>query len=278
MQRVLVCGSAIARGLCEAVVRNDADGARVSGGGRHEAENGIDEWPVTIEESSASVDGVLQDGEDVREGSRIACERSERGLRQRAEISVVILPSIHKKGSKLLCLLFIQIGDSQLRQPISRVPSHHQNRRLRTQDRHEANGVSDVRAVRKRACRCGMRGGEQLLTRNDRLLAGDVQRRNGADALSLCGGEMKQLFWSGALLQMQDFDGAADLLRCLCDGGVQLLASRPLLRRLQSVVRALGARGRLFGRSSCTILSADACDVRSAASMRSVWLLALDAS
>ena len=50
---------------------------------------------------------------------------------------------------------------------------------------------------------------------------------------------MQQLFWSGALLQVQCFDRAADLLRCFCDGGVQLLASLPLLRRLQSDVGAL---------------------------------------
>ena len=69
MQGVLVCRSALARGLCEAVVRNDADGARVSGGGRHEAENSIDEGPISVEESSACVDEVLQHGKDVRKGS-----------------------------------------------------------------------------------------------------------------------------------------------------------------------------------------------------------------
>ena len=54
-------------------MRDDADGARMSGGGRHEAENGIDEGPISVEEGGASVDEVLQHGKDVREGSRIAC-------------------------------------------------------------------------------------------------------------------------------------------------------------------------------------------------------------
>ena len=47
--------------------------------------------------------------------------------------------------------------------------------RLCTQDRHKANGVSDVRTARKCACLCGMRCGEQLLTFDHRLLAGNVE-------------------------------------------------------------------------------------------------------
>jgi len=73
----------------------------------------------SVEESSACVDEMLQDGKDVRKGSRVASEGSEGGLRQRAEVVIIILPSIHEQCCELLCLLVIQIGDSQLRQPVA---------------------------------------------------------------------------------------------------------------------------------------------------------------
>lgn len=57
-----------------------------------------------------------------------------------------------------------------------------------------------------------MRCGEQLLTLDRALFAGNVERRNTADALSFCCRQMQQLFRSGALLQMQCFHKAADLL------------------------------------------------------------------
>jgi hypothetical protein len=92
------------------------------------------------------------------------------------------------------------------------ITAHHEQRGLRTEDRHEANGVSNERAARKRACLCGMRSSELLLTCNHRLLTGNAQRRNSSDALSLRSGEMQQLFRSDALLQMQCLDRTADLL------------------------------------------------------------------
>ncbi len=46
---MLVCRSAVARGGEEVLVRNDADGTRMSSGRSHEAKDCVDEGPVTIE-------------------------------------------------------------------------------------------------------------------------------------------------------------------------------------------------------------------------------------
>lgn len=66
---MLVCRSAVARGGEEVLVRNDADGARVSSRWSHEAKDSIDEWPVTIEEGTFGVNEMLQYCPDVRKGS-----------------------------------------------------------------------------------------------------------------------------------------------------------------------------------------------------------------
>ena len=58
----------------QALLRDDADGAWVSGGRGHEAEHSVNEAPITVEKSSASIDEMLQHGPDVREGSRVALE------------------------------------------------------------------------------------------------------------------------------------------------------------------------------------------------------------
>ena len=104
------------------------------------------------------------------------------------------------------------------------------------------------------------------------MLAGNVKRRHRADVLSHGGGEVDELCRSGALLQLQCLEWAARLLLCLCNRGSELLASLPLLRRLQSVIRALGARNGRVRRSSSTIDTSDTGIVRSAVAMRSVWL------
>ena len=57
---VLVAWHAIASGLEEAALRNDADGARVSSGRSHEAEHSVEEAPAAVEESRATVDEMLQ--------------------------------------------------------------------------------------------------------------------------------------------------------------------------------------------------------------------------
>ena len=90
-----------------------------------------------------------------------------------------------------LASLFGTVRDTELRVIATLVTSHRQEGRLRTQDRHEANGVSNVRTVRKRACLCGVCRGEQLLTLNDRSLARQVNTSNGAKSFAFSGGEMK---------------------------------------------------------------------------------------
>jgi hypothetical protein len=67
----------IARGFSEAVEGNDADGARMRGSGSHETEDGVDEWPVTIEKSSFRVNEMLKECEDMRENSGVALEGCE---------------------------------------------------------------------------------------------------------------------------------------------------------------------------------------------------------
>ena len=82
----------------------------MSGGRRHEAEHCVEEWPVPVEERTASVDEMLQHGEDVREGSRVAGEWSECRLLQRVEICVVVLASVHEQRCKPLRLIRLQVG------------------------------------------------------------------------------------------------------------------------------------------------------------------------
>ena len=53
-----------------------------------------------------------------------------------------------------------RIADAQHTSATACVTAHRDGGGLRTQDRHEADGVSIERPVRKRACLCGMRGGE----------------------------------------------------------------------------------------------------------------------
>ena len=62
IEGMAISGGAVARGGEETSLSDDADGTRVSGGRRHEAEHRVDEAPVAVEESSASVDEVLEDG------------------------------------------------------------------------------------------------------------------------------------------------------------------------------------------------------------------------
>jgi len=69
---MLVCRSAMARRREEIVLGNNADGARVSGRRRHEAEDCVDKAPVTVEEGCTSVDEMLQHSPDVRERGGIA--------------------------------------------------------------------------------------------------------------------------------------------------------------------------------------------------------------
>jgi hypothetical protein len=74
IERMLVRRSAVTRGVEEVLVGDDADGAWMSGTRSHEAEDSIEEAPVAIEKGCACADEMLQDGPDMREGSRVAGE------------------------------------------------------------------------------------------------------------------------------------------------------------------------------------------------------------
>ena len=103
------------------------------------------------------VDEMLQDGKDVREGSGGASEGSKGGCRQLVHVLPMVAASVNYQWSEVLHVLD-GISDAQLGQrlllpiPPSAVTAHREEGRLRTQDRHEANGVSNVRTARKRAC------------------------------------------------------------------------------------------------------------------------------
>ena len=141
---------------------------------------------------------------------------------------------------------------------------------LCTQDRHEADGISDVCPTRKRASLCGMRGGELLLTLDDRLLGGNVQRRHSANRSANRLRQVDQLrrWYSGMLLYCCEW--TVDLLERVGDVSKRLLPPLPLLRRPQHVVGTLRTRNRRVRRSSSTIEPHDAGYVRSAVSMRSM--------
>ena len=167
----------------EVLVRDDADRAGMRGRGRHEAENSIDEGPVAVEEGAASVDEVLQHVEDVREGSGVAREWSQSHRTAVLQLQPAVSSFIHEQACKVLRGLARVgssrsgngVGDAELRVAAACVTSHCDEGGLCAQGRHEANGVSEISPARKRACLCGVCGGEQFLTCNDRLLAGNVQ-------------------------------------------------------------------------------------------------------
>jgi len=136
----------------------------------------------------------------------------------------------------------MRVSDTQHASTAACITADCEKGRLFTQDRHEANGVSDVRSARKRACLCGMCCCELLLTCDHRLLGRDAQRRNASDLLSYARWQVNELSRRETLLQPQCVDGAARLLHCVGDVCQRLLASLPLLRRAQLVVGALRAR------------------------------------
>lgn len=78
-------------------------------------------------------------------------------------------------------------------------------------------------------------------------------------------------------LRNDGIEWTADLLQCVRDVYQRLPPSLVSLCRLQRVVWTLGARNGLVWRSSRTIESIDAHQMRSAVAMRSVWLLGVDA-
>ena len=74
----------------------------MSGGRSHETKGSIDEWPIAVQESSACVDEVLQDGKDVREGSRVASEWSEIRRSERVHVFPIIIAGVHQQCCEVL--------------------------------------------------------------------------------------------------------------------------------------------------------------------------------
>jgi len=85
------------------------------------------------------------------------------------------------------------IGDAQNAAAAACITADCEKGRLRTQDRHEAKGISEIRSAYELACLCGMCRCELLLTIDHRLLAWDVEGRDGADLLAHAGGKMNEI-------------------------------------------------------------------------------------
>src|SRR5688500_19008415 len=67
------------------------------------------------------------------------------------------------------------VRHSQLGMIVTFVTAHCDEGGLRTEDRHVSERISHVGTARERACLCGVRRGELLLTFDHRLLAGNVK-------------------------------------------------------------------------------------------------------
>ena len=171
----------------------------------------------------------------------------------------------------------MRVRDTEHAAAAACVTAYSNEGRLCTQDRHEAERVSKIGTSRKRACLCGMRDGEPLLTVNDGALAGNVNVRDGAHTITFCSGQVQHVCGGGLWCCLYGSEWDAMLLEYLVDCYSRLLASRTLLCRSQSVVRSLRAWN---GRRECSggsVELIDACFVRSSLSMRSVGLLGFDA-
>src|SRR5687767_12269987 len=105
-----------------------------------EAEQSVNEGPVAVEESGASVDQMLQHGEDVWEGSGVASERSECGCGELMQLLPAVTACVDQQCSKVLHFADGK-GHTELGVAAACVTTHCDEGRLCTQDRHEANGV-----------------------------------------------------------------------------------------------------------------------------------------
>src|SRR5680860_119363 len=144
MEGVSVAWLAIALLEEQSLVEDCADGTGVRGGSSLQTQQSAEEGPVTVEQRSASVDEMLQHCEDVREGSRVAGERRQSiGLELR-EIIVLVAALARQQTCEVLLASVLE-RDAQLQMPTSSVTSHCDEGGLRTQDRHEADGVSHER-------------------------------------------------------------------------------------------------------------------------------------
>ena len=135
---------------------------------------------------------MLQHSPDVREGSGVASEWRQPLHTAVLQLQPAVTSFVHQQRSEVLRSLPRVVvsgsghgeSDTQHAATTARITSDCDEGRLRTQDRHKADGVSDIRSARKCACLCGMRGGELLLTLAHRLLTGNAQRGDAADLLA----------------------------------------------------------------------------------------------
>ena len=126
---------------------------------------------------------MLQHGEEVRIRRGLADEWCSRIGREAVQLLPPIAALVDQQRREVLDRM-VRIRHAELRVAATAISSDHNEGRLRTQDRHEANGVSDVRTVRKRACLCGMRLSELLLTRDHRLFGRNAERGYGANLVA----------------------------------------------------------------------------------------------
>lgn len=244
---VAVCWSAVARGVEEIGLQNDADGTRMRGGWSHETEDSVDEGPVTIEKGAVMVDEMLQHGPDVRKSSGVADERRQALGTAVLQFQPTVASFIREKRSKVLCR-FLRVGwsgrgsgvgDAENATAAACVTADCKKGRLRTQNRHKAKGIGEIRSTCECACLGGMCRCKLLLTVDHRLLAGDVKGRHRADLLSNGSREVDQFGRRGCRRRMDGVEWHADLLEDFSDGCLCLFLSLPSLRRLEGVVRAL---------------------------------------
>ena len=102
MEGMLVAWLTIARRLREAIEVDDADGTGMLSSRRFETEHCVDEAPVAVEEGVACVDEMLQNGEDMREGSGVTGEGSEGGCCQLVHVLPIVLTSVDDQWCEVL--------------------------------------------------------------------------------------------------------------------------------------------------------------------------------
>jgi hypothetical protein len=131
------------------------------------------------------------------------------------------------------------VRDAQYASAATGITTDGDEDRLCTQDGHEAERVSNVRASRKRACLCGVRVGEQLLTCDHRLLGRDVKAANGTDLLACGGRKVDEIRRRGSRWRRKDIERDTDPIEHLSDRLSRFPAPLPLLCRSEIYVGSL---------------------------------------
>ena len=192
VERMLISWEAIASGAEKAGIGDDADRAWMLGIGILQSQDDIEEQPVAIEESLQCVDQMLQHLEDGGEGSRCTDKPSGTFLGERSEVFILVATIVDQQSCEMLLAVHLE-RNAELAMTAATVTTHGEEGRLRTQDRHVAERVSDVRAFRERACLCGVCGSVPLETHTHRSFGRQQERPNGASSCTLGGGEVNDL-------------------------------------------------------------------------------------